>query len=49
MEKKQTSVHIPREMIKQIKYLAIDSNKSFNDIIVEAIEEKLKKEEENDE
>ena len=47
MEKKQTSFRIDSETLKNLKFLALEQDKSLNDIILEAIRDLLKKYEKN--
>ena len=41
MEKKQTSFRIDSETLKNLKFLALEQDKSLNDIILEAIEKEV--------
>jgi predicted transcriptional regulator len=41
--KKQSGVRLDPELIKSLKHLAIDLDKSFNSLVEEAIEDLLKK------
>lgn len=43
VEKKLTGVRLDPELLKRIKHLAIDREKSLNSIVEEAIEDLLKK------
>lgn len=42
-DKKALIVRLPPEMIKKLKHLAVDSEKSLNSLIEEAIVERLKR------
>ena len=53
MDKQTTTIYLDREKHKAIRMLAVEEEKSFNQLITEAIVDKLKEkgkiEEENDE
>lgn len=40
---KQTTVRIDDELLKQVKYKLIETNQSFNEYVLELIQEDLKK------
>lgn len=41
--KKQAAVRLKPEIIKKVKYLALDLDRSFNSLMEEAVEDLLKK------
>jgi len=41
--RKQTGVRLDSEIIKAVKHLAIDSGKTFNSLVEEAVQDLLKK------
>ncbi len=41
--RKQTGVRLDSEMIKAVKHLAVDSGRTFNSLVEEAVEDLLKK------
>ncbi len=43
VKKKQSGVRLDPDLMKQIKHLAIDREKSFNSLIEEALKDLLKK------
>jgi len=43
MEKKQTSFRADPNVLKKLKFLALEQDKSLNDLLLEAIEDLLKK------
>jgi hypothetical protein len=43
MEKKQVSFRLEREIIKKLKFLAVEQERSLTDLYVEAIEDLLHK------
>ena len=43
MEKRQVSFRIDTKIIKKLKYLAVDQDKTLTDLFLEAIQDLLKK------
>ena len=43
MKRKQVSFRVDSELIKKLKYMALDQDRSLTDIIVEALNDVLKK------
>ena len=43
MDKKQVSFRIEPDIIKRLKYVALDQDRSLTDVILEAIQDILKK------
>jgi predicted transcriptional regulator len=43
MERKQTSIRLDAQTLKKLKILAVESDKSLNEILLEAIQDLLKK------
>jgi NRPS condensation-like uncharacterized protein len=43
MEKKQTSFRIDPDTLKKIKFLALEQDTTLNDLLLEAIQDLLKK------
>ena len=43
VKKKQSGVRLDPELMKRLKHLAVDMERSFNSLIEEAIEDLLKK------